>query len=265
MSSARTPSNDNTWWQVWDERPLVVQHTLVDWFERWNRESYKPFFPLLMRRVLWHLWEAGASITEDDNDCSFFTGIISQEQQQLYDDASIVNEASSINEHTIADDLGQPCHRWGICNFNLQQDGWKQLFSAAAALHTIIKINEVSVEEETKLVTNIQAAVIDHGSSNMLGCNSSFWHRPIFQRAHVLSFHVETKPSIYLLRTQPKKQASTTTMQRWAAWLMDGHYKAIHIRTRFKKHTFRSCTTIRDKSKIRTFTNAEIYGSRAHF
>ena len=66
----------------------------------------------LMRRVLWHLWEAGASITEDDNDCSFFTGIISQEQQQqLYDDASIVNEASSINEHTIADDLGQPCHR----------------------------------------------------------------------------------------------------------------------------------------------------------
>ena len=130
---------------------------------------------------------------------------------------------------------------------------------------TIIKINEVSVEEETKLVTNIQAAVIDHGSSNMLGCNSSFWHRPIFQRAHVLSFHVETKPSIYLLRTQPKKQASTTTMQRWAAWLMDGHYKAIHIRTRFKKHTFRSCTTIRDKSKIRTFTNAEIYGSRAHF
>ena len=88
--------------------------------------------------------------------------------------------------------------------------------------------------------------------------------------AHVLSFHVETKPSIYLLRTQPKKQASTTTMQRWAAWLMDGHYKAIHIRTRFKKHTFRSCTTIRDKSKIsfsstRTFTNAEIYGSRAHF
>ena len=218
-----------------------------------------------MRRVLWHLWEAGASITEDDNDCSFFTGIISQEQQQLYDDASIVNEASSINEHTIADDLGQPCHRWGICNFNLQQDGWKQLFSAAAALHTIIKINEVSVEEETKLVTNIQAAVIDHGSSNMLGCNSSFWHRPIFQRAHVLSFHVETKPSIYLLRTQPKKQASTTTMQRWAAWLMDGHYKAIHIRTRFKKHTFRSCTTIRDKSKIRTFTNAEIYGSRAHF
>ena len=90
------------------------------------------FFLLLMRRVLWHLWEAGASITEDDNDCSFFTGIISQEQQQLYDDASIVNEASSINEHTIADDLGQPCHRWGICNFNLQQDGWKQLFSAAA-------------------------------------------------------------------------------------------------------------------------------------
>lgn len=40
--------------------------------------------------------------------------------EQLYDDASIVNEASSITSHTIADDLGQPCHRWGICNFNLQ-------------------------------------------------------------------------------------------------------------------------------------------------
>ena len=77
-------------------------------------------YPDICNRVYW-----GCVAEDDDNDCSFFTSIISQEQQQ-YDDASIVNEASSINEHTIADDLGQPgCHRWGICNFNLQQDGWK--------------------------------------------------------------------------------------------------------------------------------------------
>lgn len=58
-----------------------------------------------------------------DNDGSFFTSIIRQEQHDD-DDASIVNEASSITTHTIADDLGQPCHRWGICNFNLQRPRW---------------------------------------------------------------------------------------------------------------------------------------------
>ena len=46
-----------------------------------------------------------------DNDGSFFTSIIRQDQGVYDDDASIVNEASSITSHTIADDLGQPCHR----------------------------------------------------------------------------------------------------------------------------------------------------------
>ena len=120
-----------------------LSYTLVDWFE------------CVKKTVLASPLEAPGSITEDDNDCSFFTGIISQEQQQqqqqLYDDASIVNEASSINEHTIADDWGQPCHRWGICNFNLQQDGcFKQLLSAQLRMMpghtTTIKINEETIQ-----------------------------------------------------------------------------------------------------------------------
>lgn len=51
--------------------------------------------------------------------------------------------------------------------------------------------------------------------------------------AHVLSFHVETKPSIYLL-PYVESQRNMLQCNALAEWLMFGHYQAIlHYKSRF--------------------------------
>ena len=85
-------------------------------------------------------------------------------------------------------------------------------------------------------------------------CDSSFWHRPIFQRGASACVILSCGDEVVHLSSTASSQRKRLVVQcsdEQRGWLMDGHYKAIHtfIRAPDSKSTFigLSCISVSNR------------------